>query len=48
MISVCDNKCKHPFQDDEYGRGVRVMNLTRKGSGNVYRCTVCGHEQNVR
>lgn len=31
--------CKHNFQDERYGRGVRVANLTKD---NKARCTVCG------
>ena len=41
MIVKCT--CTHVFQDDEYGKGYRVFNPTRKDnkiSGG--RCTVCG------
>jgi rubrerythrin len=31
--------CKHEFQDEHYGKGKRLANLTGKGE---YRCTVCG------
>lgn len=43
-IRKCD--CKHDFQDKRYGAGQRVMNETRKGSGDKkgVRCTVCGKE----
>lgn len=30
--------CKHKFQDDRYGKGMRVFNKAQGG----YRCTVCG------
>ena len=39
--------CVHPFQDSQYGAGMRVMNpLPKKMSGDEqqYRCTVCGRE----
>ena len=30
--------CQHAFQDQRYGPGRRVANVTKDGSG---RCTVC-------
>lgn len=45
MILTCNNNCKHEFQDKKYGKGNRVHNPTRKNSGSVYRCTVCGAER---
>ncbi len=43
MIKKCN--CEYKWQDKMYGKGMRVMNLTDKGSGNnVYRCTVCDKE----
>lgn len=42
MIRVC--KCKHSFQDKEYGRQQRVHNPVRGGG---WRCTVCGDEKDV-
>ena len=48
IIARCD--CQHPknsnnttgarFQDQEYGKGMRVHNVTKGGR----RCTVCGTE----
>jgi len=35
--------CKHAFQDKEYGKGNRLMNVCAKG----FRCTVCGEEHSV-
>lgn len=32
--------CQHKFQDETYGKGKRLANLTLKGA----RCTVCGFE----
>jgi hypothetical protein len=36
-IQSCD--CKHKFQDERYGKGMRVHNVTSDGGA---RCTVCG------
>lgn len=46
MILPCS--CKHEYQDRQYGQGRRYMNLTAKSAGGtkrIYRCTVCGAEQ---
>lgn len=37
MIVKC--ACRHQFQDEVYGAGMRVHNPCNKGS----RCTVCGN-----
>lgn len=44
MIKTCT--CNHKGQDELYGEGKRVFNLTQKGKAEVkiYRCTVCGAE----
>ena len=34
--------CTHEFQDATYGKGMRVMNPIKDGTG--YRCSVCGKE----
>jgi hypothetical protein len=43
--------CSHEQQDKMYGNGVRVANLTQKGTGNsttrYVRCTVCSKEHVV-
>lgn len=43
--------CQHEYQDKKYGMGVRVANLTQKGTGSVdkriLRCTVCSREHTV-
>ena len=38
--------CKSEFQDEMYGKGVRLFNSCgdNKGKVTVYRCTVCGKE----
>lgn len=38
--------CESKYQDEKYGKQKRVMNQTQKSNGQVYRCTVCGKEQN--
>lgn len=41
-IMKCD--CEHEFQDQIYGKGMRVWNPLGKGKdqGTNYICTVCG------
>lgn len=43
MIAQHPGNCKdHAFQDQEYGKGYRVMNpVWVKGKIEGYRCTVC-------
>lgn len=38
--------CQHEYQDQKYGKGLRVKNTTEKKSGErfVTRCTVCKKE----
>lgn len=39
-------KCKHEYQDEKYGKGVRVHNMALKKNGDPkWRCTVCGAEK---
>lgn len=39
MIKPCDGaRCDSAYQDQKYGRNMRVCNKTKDGS---YRCTVC-------
>lgn len=37
--------CESKFQDEKYGKGMRVHNLTEDGRKG--RCTVCGNEKGV-
>lgn len=41
MIRQCT--CRHPFQDQKYGGGMRVQNQMAgvKGAPARYRCSVC-------
>jgi len=41
----CVGGCTHPFQDERYGKGVRLMNPIASGGFPKYRCTVCSREQ---
>ena len=34
--------CKNEFQDEKYGKGMRVHNEKKDGT---FRCTVCGDEK---
>jgi len=37
--------CVSEFQDERYGRGIRVFNERIAGNKNIgWRCTVCGKE----
>lgn len=37
--------CKSTFQDERYGKNMRVCNpTTSKEAGKQYRCTVCGRD----
>ena len=41
MILPCS--CRHAYQDEIYGRGMRWHNPAKgKDGGKIYRCTVCG------
>jgi len=37
--------CESKFQDEKYGKNMRVYNKTKKQDGKIYRCTVCGKEK---
>jgi hypothetical protein len=38
-------KCKNEFQDERYGRGIRVFNEMVSGSKSIgWRCSICGNE----
>ena len=39
----CD--CKNAFQDDKYGKQIRIMNSTLKGTDGGFRCTSCAKER---
>ena len=42
-VFTCMANCTHEYQDKKYGKGKRVMNPIKVGSGGTdYRCTVCG------
>ena len=34
--------CKHEFQEKEYGKNLRLHNVSGDGKKNEARCTVCG------
>ncbi len=41
MTKVLPCDCKHPFQDERYGKGNRVHNFAGKGDKKAWKCTVC-------
>lgn len=43
IVTKCN--CKHEFQDKQYGKGKRAMNIKR--SGDTATCTVCKEEQRI-
>lgn len=49
VIQHCSNCEEHPFQDQRYGKNVRVQNPTGKmeKSGQC-RCTVCGNVTSIK
>lgn len=43
MTTIKKCTCKdHEYQDEKYGKGNRVFNITKLGK---WRCTVCGKER---
>lgn len=42
MILKCN--CKNKFQDEKYGKGMRVHNKMKEET-KKYRCTVCSNEK---
>lgn len=46
MTIVNHCTCKSEFQDNMYGKGMRLFNTCGDNKGKVtgYRCTVCGKE----
>jgi hypothetical protein len=42
MIKKCT--CKHEYQDEKYGKGLRVHNecVSIRTNGKAWSCTVCG------
>jgi len=42
MIKICKCTCKSEYQDEKYGKEMRVCNYATKKD--VYRCSVCRKE----
>ncbi len=44
--------CSNEYQDQQYGKGIRVMNSTEKGNSTsslvVFRCTICKTEHFIQ
>lgn len=47
-IAKCN--CNHEFQDERYGRNMRLMNQAPIKGGNMdrYKCTVCSAYYTIR
>ena len=39
MVKPC--RCRSKFQDERYGEGKRLMNVSQKKNEHFARCTVC-------
>lgn len=37
--------CEHDYQDEKYGRKIRLHNKLSKKAMKNWRCTVCGKEK---
>jgi hypothetical protein len=45
MTKVAPSTCHHEYQDELYGKGMRVFNAkVAEGKVKGWRCTVCGRE----
>lgn len=42
MLYKCT--CKNKYQDDKYGKNIRVFNKMKQDIPQKYRCTVCAKE----
>ena len=40
-VQIIRCNCNHAYQDNRYGKKMRVMNLTKEKPGPIFRCTVC-------
>lgn len=48
MTTIKRCECVHEYQDEVYGKGNRLMNITRNTPTEIkIRCTVCGREKSV-
>ena len=41
MTKIIKCNCKNDYQDEKYGKNMRVHNSTADTKKNGYRCTVC-------
>lgn len=48
-MAIMSCTCQHEFQDEQYGKNMRVFNEMKKTQShpNSARCTVCGAIKNV-
>lgn len=45
MTKILKCNCENKWQDERYGKQMRVMNIFTKNGKEAYRCTVCGSEK---
>lgn len=49
VIQYCPNCKEHPFQDQKYGKSMRVHNPQGKmDKGGQCKCTVCGAVSSIK
>ena len=41
IVKQCKGNCEDKYQDEKYGKGLRVMNELKPRTGAGYRCTIC-------
>ena len=47
MTEIIQCNCKSEFQDEIYGKGMRLANIAGKDKPSAYHCTVCGREYRI-
>jgi len=46
VVQYCS--CDNDFQDERYGKGMRVMNLMQGKKDDKVRCTICVREHSLK
>jgi len=45
MTTKASCTCTHKYQDEKYGKTIRVFNASTKKVGVIHKCTVCNREK---
>lgn len=45
MTTIKQCTCENKFQDDKYGKHMRIFNMGTKGDA---KCTVCGNKTKIK